>query len=222
MNYSNTDRNTTKYKNPHTKMALDVPKRKKKDEITIKYKISYTQTIETSNQNKSHIHSLFQEGIELRQQLKKHERKWSTVENIDGFYFETAIDAAILILDNAQFNFENIKNMEINKIPNATIRFTSNSVRIVGKQEKTDQKPKEPFTHVFPMMSELIKNILDISESTEISKITEERENQVIDGMNKLIDITRKKNLVDFNKFKPGKDEAWQYTCLMKSLDTIT
>ncbi|MCY4491111.1 MAG: hypothetical protein OXC46_06575 [Thaumarchaeota archaeon] len=197
--------------------------RNKKDEITIRYEISHTQTVKTSNQNKSGIYSLFQEGIELRQRLKNHEKKWSTVENIDGFYFDTAIDAAILILDNAQFNFENIENMEVNKIPNATICFTTNAVRIVGKQEKTDQKPKTSFTHVFPIMSELIKNILDISESTEISKITEERENRVIDNMNKLIDIARTKNLVDFNKFKPDKAEAkWQYTFLIKSLDAST
>ena len=220
MSYSDTDRNPIKYDNSRTKTALDVPKQKKKDKITIKYGGSHTQTVKTSNQNKSSIHSLFQEGIELRQQLKNHEKKWSTVENIDGFYFDTAIDAAILILDNAQFNFENIENMGVNKIPNATICFTSNSVRIVDKQEKTDQKPKTSFTHVFPIMSELIKNILDISESTEIS---EESKDQVIANMTRLFSFARKKDIVDFNKFKPDKAEAkWQYTSLMKSLDTST
>ena len=180
-------------------------------EITIKYEIPYA----------SRIPFLFQEGIELRQRLKNHEKKWSTDENIDWFYFGTAIDVAILILDNAQFNIENIK-VDGKSFPNATIRFISNSVCIVDKQEKTQQEPKESFDVVFPMLSKLIENILDISESTEISKITEERENQVIDNMNKLIDLARKKDLVDFNKFKPGKDEAWQYTFLTKNLDTIT
>ena len=61
-------------------------------EITIKYEIPYA----------SRIPFLFQEGIELRQRLKNHEKKWSTDENIDWFYFGTAIDVAILILDNAQ------------------------------------------------------------------------------------------------------------------------
>ena len=109
--------------------------------------------------------------------------------------------------------------------PNATIQFTVNGVRIVNKlvqpeQEKTHQEPKASFDVVFPMISELIKKILDDTKHHDTSK---KRKYRIAGNMMKLIDLARKKGLVDFNKFKPAKAEAeWQYAFLMKSLDTST
>ena len=73
---------------------------------------------------------------------------------------------------------------------------------------------------VFPEMSKLIKNILGISESTEISKISKENKDQVEDNMDDLIDLALDFDLVDFDISKSNKAEAeWQYTILSKSLD---
>ena len=70
------------------------------------------------------------------------------------------------------------------------------------------------------MISKLIKNILADTEHRDTSK---KRKYQVANNMMKLINLARKKGLVDFNKFKPDKAEAkWQYSFLMKSLDTST
>ena len=185
---------------------------------TIEYESSHTQTVETDHWHRFH------DGIELRKQLKKHKRKWSKDGYIDEFYFSTAIDVAILILDNAQFNIEDMK-LGGKPFPNATIQFTVNGVRIVNKlvqpeQEKTHQEPKASFDVVFPMISELIKKILDDTKHHDTSK---KRKYRIAGNMMKLIDLARKKGLVDFNKFKPDKAEAeWQYAFLMKSLDTST
>ncbi|MCY4490327.1 MAG: hypothetical protein OXC46_02555, partial [Thaumarchaeota archaeon] len=129
-----------------------------------------------------------------------------------------AIDAAVLILDNAQFSIDDIDGKTF---PNATIDFTLKDEYFVKlKQKETDQESKASFTEVFPVLSKLIKNILGISESTEIS---EESKDQVLANMVALIDFAREKDLVDFNKFKPSKAEAeWQYARLSKSLDIGT
>ena len=219
MTFSDTDEIPKKNKSSRAKTALDVLKQRKKDKIIIKCEITYNQIVETSRQHP------FQEGIELRQQLKKHEKKWLNVDNIDGIYFDTAIDIAILILDNAQFNIKNIKNIKVDeKFPIATIDFTSKNECIVKfVQGETHQKSKAPFTDMFPKLSKLIKNILDISGSTKPTKISEESKHQMTANMMDLIAFTRKNALVDFNKFKPGQAKAgWQRTRLIKSLDTIT
>ena len=128
-------------------------------------------------------------------------------------------------MDNAQFNIKNIKDIKVDeKFPNATIDFTLKDEYFVKlKQKETEQESKASFTEVFPVLSKLIKNILDISESTESTEISEESKDQVLASMVALIDFAREKDLVDFNKFKPGKAEAeWQYTRLSKSLDVGT
>ena len=209
MSYKNTGKIPKKYASSHTKTTLDVSKRKKKDEITIEYESSYNKTVETSSRHP------FQTGIELRQRLKDQKKKWSNVGFLDGYYFDTAIDVAILILDNAQFSIDDIDGKTF---PNATIDFSSNIPHIINKPVQL--KPKKPFTVVFPEMSKLIKNILGISESTEISKISKENKDQVEDNMDDLIDLALDFDLVDFDISKSNKAEAeWQYTILSKSLD---
>ncbi|MCY4491639.1 MAG: hypothetical protein OXC46_09310 [Thaumarchaeota archaeon] len=174
---------------------------------------------------------MFREFFELRQQLNEYRITWLTAENFNGIPIGMAIGVARLILVNAQFNIENIE-IGGKQFPDATIHFTSDRVHIVAKQvsiykdgqfqpeqKNSHWKPKASFIQVFPKMSNLIKNILDITKDTSI---TEERKDRVYDNITDLIDLTHNK-VVDFNKFKPDKDKArWQYRFLMKSLDTST
>ncbi|MCY4490979.1 MAG: hypothetical protein OXC46_05895 [Thaumarchaeota archaeon] len=189
------------------------------NEISIKPEDLTSENVKTSKNEEY----MFSEFFELRQLLQDHEKNWLTVKNFNGLYFGMAIRVAILILDNAQFNIENIK-VYGKQFPVAAIHFTSDYLYIIPKQvqpeQNSDWKPKVPFTQVFPMMSELIKNILDITKDTNITK---ERKYQVANDMMDLVDFAIKKDLMDFDKFKPDEAKAkWQYTSLMKSLDTIT
>ena len=57
-------------------------------------------------------------------------------------------------------------------------------------------------------MSKLIKNILGISESTEISKISKENKDQVEDNMDDLIDLALDFDLVDFDISKSTRSKS--------------
>ena len=185
------------------------------NEISIK-SVDLTNGLVKTSKNEV---DMFLEFFKLRQLLKDHEEKWLTVENFNGLYFGMAIRVAILILDNAQFNIDNIK-VNGKQFPVSTIHFTPDRFYIIPKQvqpeqKNSDWKPKAHFTQVFPMMSKLLKNILD---NTKDANITKERKYQVADDMMDLIDFAIKKALMDFDKFKPDEAKAkWQYTSLMGS-----
>ena len=144
--------------------------------------------------------SMLREFYSLHQLIKEHKKKWLTVDTFERVNFGVAINVAGSILDNIVVNIKNT---------HFSIKRTCNVIKLVVlvKQEnQTLQKP-EFFTQVFPKLTKLIKNILDITEDTSI---TEERKNRALNSMMDLIDFAHEMDLEDIRKFKPttGQDEV--------------
>ena len=75
---------------------------------------------------------------------------------------------------------------------------------------------------MFPKLSKLIKNILDITKDISI---TEERKDRMANNRIDLISYARKIDLVDFRKYGPPSDPdvaKRQHDEIMKRLEDIT
>ena len=122
------------------------------DQVVIKI-LPFNQKPKIHQKELNMIHEFFS----LRQLVKEHKRKWLTVQNPDRFYFGITISAVGSVMDNARFNIDNF---------HFSIKHTCNVIKLVvlPKQESHALQKSEPFIQVFPKLSKLIKNILDITE----------------------------------------------------------
>ena len=136
--------------------------------------------------------NMIREFYALKQLVKEHKRKWLTIDTFEGFNFGVAINVAGSILNNAQFNIENV---------HFSIKRTCNVIKLVvlPKQENQTLQKSEFSVQVFPKLAKLIKNILDITKDTSI---TEERKNQVEDNMMDLIDFAYEIDLEGIKKLR--------------------
>ena len=181
------------------------------DQVVIKILPSSNQQPKINQKELNMIHEFYS----LQQLIKEHERKWLSVQNPDSFYFGVTVNVVGLVMDNARFNIENF---------HFSIKHACNVIKLVvlPKQENQSLQKPEPFIQVFPKLSKLIKNILDITKDTSI---TEERKDQMANNKMDLISYARKIDLVDFNKYGPPADPdvaKRQYDEIMKRLETIT
>ena len=159
--------------------------------------------------------NMIHEFYSLRQLIKEHERKWLTVQNPDRFYFGVTINVVGLVMDNARFNIDNF---------HFSIKHTRSVIKLVvlPKQKNQALQKPEPFIQVFPKLSKLIKNILDITKDISI---TEERKDRMANNRIDLISYARKIDLVDFRKYGPPTDPdvaKRQHDEIMKRLEDIT
>ena len=159
--------------------------------------------------------NMIHEFFSLQQLIKEHKRKWLTVQNPDRFYFGVTISTVGSIMNNARFNIENF---------HFSIKHTCNVIKLVvlPKQESQAVRKPEPFIQVFPKLSKLIKNILDITKDISI---TEERKDRLLNNEMDLVSYTSEIDLVDFNKYGPPADPdvaKRQHDEIMKSLENNT
>ena len=181
------------------------------DQVVIKILPSSNQQPNISQKELNMIHEFYS----LRQLIKEHKRKWLTVQNPDRFYFGVTISAMGSVMDNARFNIENF---------HFSIKRTCNVIKLIvlPKQEDQALQKPEPFIQVFPKLSKLIKNILDITKDTSI---TEERKDLMANNRLDLISYASEIDLVDFSKYGPPTDPDMakrQHDEIMKSLGVST